>query len=207
MRSCLLVALVAAMSAGAAVVDDFNSPEWKGEISRGYLPYRKLAASDFPVSDQDVSIRWMHTEGFIHYSYKANWKQNGGPAIADVAQFTVRSGFDQKKSWKKSQAAVDANLLEHEQGHLDINELHAADFRAIDLPHGSGPNGEAALRDLDIKLKLASDKCLKEAQAEQDRYDAETNHGAQADRQQAWTENLKKRLRDRKITSMSGNAD
>ena len=77
---------------------------------------------------------------------------------------------------------------------MDINELHAAEFRRTVLPTGTGSTGDAAVSDLKVKIKDAFDKCIKSAQEEQDKYDGETDHGKNADAQARWTRSIQERL-------------
>lgn len=199
-RNLILGWFVLTALAGAATVEDYGSPEWRTEISHGYMPYRKLGFDDFPMTEAGSS-HLMNTVGFFHYSYKAVWEQASGrsEATARFTEITVRSGFDRNKSWQRSGAQADSRLLEHEQGHLDINELTADDFRKAPWPTATGATGDIALKILDSKIKALSDKCTADNQAEQNRYDYETNHGADRSAQQRWTQTLQKRLRDRKI--------
>jgi hypothetical protein len=94
---------------------------------------------------------------------------------------------------------VEERYLPHEQGHLDINELYAEAFRTADLPQGTGLEASAASDDLTSKLNALLDKYMKEAQFEQRRYDKETRHGQDSDRQGEWNLNLRKRMTDAHI--------
>jgi hypothetical protein len=200
MRRLLFAAAVALLAvAYARMADDYNSPEWKDEIAHGYRPYRKLTYDDFPVCDGVPTQHWMHTEGFFHYSFKSSWRKRDADYVARVVEMTIRSGFDVNKSWRRSTFSETKALLEHEQGHLDINELHAADFRAAKLPEGTGETQAAALEDLREKMKALCAKFGDESNAEQEKYDKETNHGANTELQSRWTEALRKRIEDRHI--------
>jgi hypothetical protein len=199
-RNIIAACLALATLAGAVTVDEYSSPEWKEEIAKGFLPYRKLTMDDFPVDDQVSSSHWMHTEGFFHYEYKASWTESRGEATAKITQLTVRSGFNQKKSWKRGSVSTDV-LLEHEQGHLDISELHANAIRFLSpMPVGRGYTGQAAMDDLKAKLKAVCDKNIRDSQAEQDRYDTETNHGADKAKQKIWSAGLRRQLDEARIT-------
>jgi hypothetical protein len=141
----------------------------------------------------------MHTEGFFHYTFKATIESPGDIVCARVAEISIRSGFDQNKSWRRSTFSETKALLEHEQGHLDINELHAFDFKSAQLPTGYGLTSSAALEDLKSKLEKLCDKCSDEAKKEQNKYDDETEHGGKADEQTRWTALLRERLEERHI--------
>jgi len=139
MRRNWIAATLAIVALAAPIAgDNYNSPEWKDEIAHGFLPYRKLTFDDFPIANGVPTPHLMHTEGFLHYSYRATWTSDGQTATARVSQISIRSGFDQNKSWQQSGITESKALLAHEQGHLDISELHAYDFRKAPLPTGSG---------------------------------------------------------------------
>src|SRR5207237_10390362 len=123
-------------------------------------------------------------------------------ATAKVTELIVRSGYDRNKSWRRRSFDAVQSILAHEQGHLDINELHADEFKKLrpsELPAGIGLSGPAAMEDLRQKVQALAARILKESQAEQDLYDAETNHGAIGSQQLRWTAALQKRLKDAKI--------
>jgi hypothetical protein len=62
------------------------------------------------------------------------------------------------------------------------------------LPLGHGASGDAAMEDLDAKLVALAADITKTSQAEQDRYDAETDHGKRPEAQREWTANIALRL-------------
>ncbi len=201
MRSNLVAAIFTlTLAAGPLLADDFGSSEWKDEVAHGYLPYRKLKYEDFPIADGIPTPHLMHTEGFFHYSYKARWSQDGDSFTARISELTVRSGFDQNKSWKQSTFRETKALLDHEQGHLDISELHTNEFRKSRIPVGSGDTGVAALEDLKTKIREISDRCNQESREEQAKYDQETSHGANTASQQQWTAALRQRLDEAHVT-------
>jgi hypothetical protein len=200
MRRFFLAAAIAALAvAYAGGRDDYDSREWRDEIARGYLPYRKLTYDEFPVCDGVPTPHWMHTEGFFHYSFKATSVEREDQIVVRVVEMKIRSGFDQNKSWRRSTFSETKALLLHEQGHLDINELHAADFRKATLPEGIGADRAEAFDDLQDKLKALCSRIADESNKEQERYDRETAHGTNANAQERWTADLRKRLTERQI--------
>jgi hypothetical protein len=197
MRRAFFIAFLAlAALAVGALLDDFEAAEWKREVADGYLPYSKLAYQDFPVNDGYPADYLIHTIGFLHYSYRAEVVVKDGQYAAVISQISIRSGFDQNRSWKKTNFTERKALLAHEQGHLDINELHAADFRKVKKPEGHGSNPKAALEDLSAQLAVLCDRHGEEARLEQDKYDEETKHGAAEPKQKEWMEAIRKRFKD-----------
>jgi len=176
-----------------------NPPSWTEEMAKGRFPYHRLTAADFPINDAVHKEYAMHTEGFFWYHYNERWTENGGHAIARITDWNVWSGFERDKSSRKSWLRKDQveRTLPHEQGHLDINELFSkrlADTPLEKLPTGEGNSGKEAEADLARKMKAKADRLAAEEKVEQERYDAETNHGANAAKQQAWTAAIQTRL-------------
>jgi hypothetical protein len=193
-RRAFLACLAFTAFASGTLNDDFDAAEWKRDISDGYLPYGKLAYEQFPVSDGYPTPHLIQTTGFLHYSFRAQIVQQEGRFLARISEISVRSGFDQNRSWKKTSFTEKKALLAHEQGHLDINELHAADFSRAKKPDGLGANPKAALEDLSAKLEAISDACGDQARLEQDKYDVETKHGAEPVKQKEWFDAIRKRF-------------
>jgi hypothetical protein len=175
-----------------------NPPSsWKEEMAKGYFPYRRLTAADFPINDAVYRQFGMHTVGFVHFDYHVHWTENNGHAVARVTERKVWSGFDRSKSSRKSWYKQIAETLPHEQGHLDINELHGkrlANTPLNKLPTGEGGTAAEAEADLARKMKVLRDRLSAEMQAEEDRYDTETNHGKNAAKQREWTAMIQSRL-------------
>jgi hypothetical protein len=173
-----------------------NPPTHK-ETIEGYLPYRRLTGNDFPVRDTDPSSHGMYTSGFRHYDYRAVTVRANGRFLSRVTDWTVRAGFNRNKSWRKSWFQSLNDALPHEQGHLDISVLHSARpaRTSLDkLPTGEGVTEKAAEDDLKKNLQALVRRVTKEAQSEQDAYDAAASHGANRTKQREWTANIKRRL-------------
>ncbi len=182
----------------------YDTPEWRKEIAHGYLPYHRLIATDFPIDDNAHPRKYaMYTVGFFHYSYQYDWTQKKDHIIARITEWKLRSGFDRSKSSRKSWFKGVERLLPHEQGHLDIHELHSRRLAHMDLdelPAGEGQTSAEALEDLKSKVNALSAKISQEDQAEQDAYDAKTAHGTNRSKQLAATAAIQKRLKNADIT-------
>jgi len=181
----------------------YDTPEWRKEIEHGYLPYHRLTRADFPIDDKAHPKYAMYTFGFYHYNYEPKCSNEGGHFVARVTEWRVRSGFNRNKSSRKSWFKDVERLAVHEQGHLDINELHSrrlAHMTLEQLPVGAGETKEEALADLRSKVMKLSDKTSKEDQTEQDAYDDETSHGTNRSKQVAATAAIQQRLKAAGIT-------
>ncbi|HTQ09489.1 MAG TPA: DUF922 domain-containing protein [Fimbriimonadaceae bacterium] len=199
-RRCASALLALIVLAAPVIGDNFSSPAWKDEISHGYLPYHRLTYDDFPIANGVPTPHLMHTQGFLHYSFQASWKSDGDSATAHITEMSIRSGFDQNRSWQQSGITETKALLAHEQGHLDINELYANQFRENPLPTGTASTGPEAMEDLKQKVEAISQRCEEGSKQEQARYDEDTNHGANQDEQNRWNQDLAKRLAAAHIT-------
>jgi hypothetical protein len=181
----------------------YDTPAWRKEIANGYLPYHRLVRADFRIDDRAQPKYAMYTFAFFHFNYQYVFSDQNGQVVARVTEWRVRSGFDRNRSWRKSWYKTVEKLLPHEQGHLDINELHSRRLAHMDLdnlPMGNGRDGGEAADDLKVKLKTLSTKVSKEDQAEQDAYDARTAHGTNQVRQVAATAELQRRLKEAGIS-------
>jgi hypothetical protein len=166
-------------------------------MAKGYFPYHLLVASDFPINDKVHPDSGMYTRGFFHYRYWDHLVAQNGRATDRVAEWIVWSGFDRNKSSRKSGFKLVDETLSHEQGHLDISELHSRRFAhtSLDkLPIGEGPGPEEASADLRAKMQAMADRVGEEAQKEQDLYDTETAHGKNASKQLEWSAAIHARL-------------
>ena len=192
-----LVCLVWVTSAVCETIA-YDTPEWRKEIAHGFLPYHQLTRADFPVDDKAHVKYAMYTFGFFHYNYETKCTREDGHMLARITEWRVRSGFNRNKSSRKSWFKDVERLVVHEQGHLDINELHSrrlAHMTLAELPVGEGETSKEALDDLRNKVSALSDKTSKEDQTEQDAYDAETSHGTNRVKQLAATAAIQQRLK------------
>lgn len=174
--------------------------DWKDWIRKGLLPYHKLTLSDFRINDKTRPAAAMSTMAFCHYQFVSEIKEDRGHAVARVSQWFLRSGFDQNQSSRKSYAkgAETKWYLLHEQGHLDINELHGvllANLTLDQFPMGAGATAKEANTDLQNKVAALADAYSKAHETEQDQYDAKTVHGSNDSEQLKATAALQIRLK------------
>lgn len=174
-----------------------EAPPWKEEMAKGYIPYRRLAATDFPVNDHLNPEYGMYTSVFFHYWYNHRWSIQNGHVVDRITNWLVWSGFDRNKSSRKSWFKLGNEALSHEQGHLDINELYSrrlAEMSLDKLPHGEGASPKKASADLRQNVEALFDRVSKEAKKEHHRYDAETAHGKNLSKQREWSAAIQARL-------------
>lgn len=160
--------------------------------------YRTLSWADYRVDDKAPGMS-AQTQTYIGYRYKARASAKGATAVAVVTNVQFYGGVDRAKSWRRSTVKPDDFLLlQHEQGHLDINEVKVRQLQtlsAADMPIGSGKTPKEALAHLDKQMIRIYKTHVSEMQAMQRRYDTETAHGTQRDVQGEWTGRLLTALR------------
>ena len=114
-----------------------------------------------------------------------------GAACRDfVFTGTVQATFDPNTSWFRDPKNFTPQLLRHEQMHFDLTEVYARIMRQRLVAFKAKVNCE--------KLQPAFNNLTKMVYAEwdreQNRYDAETNHGLNAVRQAFWEKQTQTKL-------------
>lgn len=109
----------------------------------------------------------------------------------------IEAGFDPNKSWNS--APNDANVLDHEQGHLDLAEIAAREAQAeIDSGikdgtlKGEGKTRADAIKDAKGKIHKIINKHIGE---HQEKYDKDTRGGIDKEAQKKAREEQKKKLK------------
>jgi len=123
------------------------------------FPYHQLSWSDFHGRPKGPHAAMTHCEIVVHSVEVDN---------RVTAQWGV-AYFDGEKSWTRTASSA---ALAHEQGHLDIARVYAAQLR----------------------LGVSADSLIAVYQAAQVRYDAETKHGVDSVAQEEWRRWLKTAL-------------
>lgn len=126
-------------------------------------PYRHLTYGDFRGRGPQA--------GHLLTGIRLNWDQADSVFTPSVESYFIpdSSYLTIKTPW----------VLAHEQGHMDICEIYTRRLRAR-LPKHCGP---AAKDRIDALYQQTLDAWC----AEEDRYDAETNHSEIKEAQQAWS--------------------
>ena len=106
----------------------------------------------------------------------------------EEAKFTVTVQFYRSKSWVHHDKES-VRLLQHEQRHFDLSELYARQFRKrLSERKWTGA-------DLKKAEKIYQD-LFKELDDQQHKYDEETIHGLDTEKQNQWNETIAKELKD-----------
>ena len=136
----------------------------------------KLKWEDFLGKPDTISSFEAITSSGIDYKY----------FYSDTSfSFTVKSFFDKKNSWKASSANL--STLKHEQLHFDITELYARLFRKR--------LSEQVKTSADLPvMRTIGKEIMKEWQLEENKYDLETKHSIDEQKQAEWALSIQKRL-------------
>lgn len=110
----------------------------------------------------------------------------------NVFDFRAIAAFRPRQSWVKAVVLSDTVLrrstLGHEQTHFDLAEVHA---RSMARYFAALAN---ACRKTDDELTNLAGLLIQDEKAEQQRYDAETDHGLRSDKQAEWTAEVARQL-------------
>jgi len=144
---------------------------------------RRLVWPDFkgkPPRDGDEGARTAYGIFYV-------WTCHG-----DTFAFRVTAAFLPYRSWVKADVlrsgGESARVLRHEQTHFDISELYARHMRKR-FAQLSAP---CKLKDAELAAQAR--ELVEEENATQRRYDEETNHSLEIERQLAWEDNVAKTL-------------
>lgn len=145
---------------------------------------RPLTWNDFKGQALSSSLWGAMTYGALNYSFK-NISGNNYLLIIEVT-------FDTKKSWVKPKEKTDY-LLAHEQCHFDMYEIYERIF-VKKLKKENVLTG----KNMNDKIQKTFLKTFNELSRFQDKYDKETNHSKDAEKQSEWSIKIKKLLDENK---------
>ncbi|MFZ6663608.1 DUF922 domain-containing protein [Peijinzhouia sedimentorum] len=141
----------------------------------------ELSWSDFKGEPQLESQYEAMTASGIEYAYEAN-NRNGKLTFT----FKVRAYFNPNTSWLKPSSRTN-ELLEHEQVHFDISELHA---RILTKAFDEASFTENFKKEIDTIYQSV----IKRRAEMQELYDKETDHSRNAERQKEWIKQVENQL-------------
>jgi hypothetical protein len=162
-----------------------------------------LTAADFaadPPADRGSILATTHS-GIEH-----TLQYQGLPVAKGVRLLVTRldavATMSPAQSWNT--APGDMRLMDHEQGHFDISELHARKWqqqaaflikrRALG---GQGPNQAQAFKAMQARVDAELTPINKAWREQQVLYDKETDHGRNREAQARWRERLDRELAEK----------
>ena len=181
MRTVSILSLFLLLLTGAAAsFGQENAIPWN--------EHRKLTWDDFQ-GEPDESVAYFAT---TKYGIKLSSKSS---STGDVSVQVV-CVFDIDKSWKKEWEHQSPEILQHEQLHFDIGEVHARKMRR-ELEHYLSKRRSPAEVSREVKKVFRK---YSDAGAEmQQEYDRETDHSINEKQQEKWNRrvaNMLEELRD-----------
>lgn len=134
---------------------------------------RKLTWDDFQ-KEADTTDP-LHALTSTNIAVQANCEGN-------VMKFEVQCQFAVTDSWTKNKSSE--SLLQHEQLHFDITEVYARQLRQKLTQQKSLCGSDKR------KFNAVVNKVFADWKKTQERYDAESKHGLEENKQQQWTNNV-----------------
>ncbi|GGW73987.1 hypothetical protein GCM10008085_27710 [Winogradskyella epiphytica] len=144
------------------------------EDAKSWSEGQKLSWSDFKGNPDPTSDAVALTASGITFGYSL---KTSGKRIVDY-RTTVEAHFYPNKSWYVKSRG-NHHVLRHEQLHFDITELYARQFRQQLTKLVVNQNLKEQMRSLHDSVN----KALNETQI---RYDKQTNHSMNIEKQKAW---------------------
>jgi hypothetical protein len=155
-----------------------------------------LSPTGIVVWNERSKLTWDDFKGEVNQSSERNAETYTGISMnwectpKREFKFHIRAHVDQTRSWVKPDKKTD-KLLEHEQGHFDITELFARKLRE----ELKKIKCDQDLEKSEQQINQIYNRIVREENAEQEKYDTETNHGTNEAKQREWNQKIKSQLR------------
>ncbi len=150
------------------------------KLSKDTLIYwagsKPLTWDDFELRHHGLGDEAAMSAVVIHSSFNSN-----------PAQMTITCLFDKTKSWVWMEKESEA-LLKHEQGHFDITEIFARQFRKQAMAT------TFTIKNMQDKYNKLHNDINSKWGKEENLYDKETNHGLDSTKQCEWLKNITNQL-------------
>lgn len=143
-----------------------------------WSPSRRLSWEDFKGNPDSLDTHHAMTAANLAVDAKCNGTK---------FNYTVRCVFLPTESWSKNKKSE--RLLQHEQMHFDLTEVHARQLRKKLQALGS------SCSNVQSKLNETVSAAFAEWKAEQRKFDHLSDHGLRADVSQAWASDIEIRLK------------
>src|SRR5947207_2833358 len=134
MRLRFLIFAFALAVAGSALSQDASRPAitWQDEMAKGIVPYHQLTVDDFQIKDDAPPKYGFYIRGAIDSQYHFIVKPAAnGFLYGYVVQWTVFSGLDKQKTYRKRSYKEMKASLQYAQAILDLNEISARRLAAL----------------------------------------------------------------------------
>lgn len=168
------------ISTVVSLVSAFGLPPAGDERYKTFFTWtenRKLSWSDFKGEAMEHAAEVAMTASSVEFSYYTKGNQ---------ITWTVMAKYFPTLSWSKENKQTDY-VLKHEQLHFDITELYARLFRKR--------LSEQVKTSADLPvMRTIGKEIMKEWQLEENKYDLETKHSIDEQKQAEWALSIQKRL-------------
>jgi hypothetical protein len=165
---------------------------------------RRLTWEDFrgPVNPGAAVNTAATTATSLGWTYSYELERSRGRCTYRITDIATEALFDPNASWVKPAHAT-AIVLEHEQGHFDLTQIHKMelDRAASDIEGKRTGCGDPDATLAEVEAKVAEEvgpvreRIWQKLQSVQDQYDRETGHGTRVDAQREWTARIQQALR------------
>lgn len=143
---------------------------------------QKLSWSDFQGTPNSDSPFAASTNTGIHFGY--SYTSTAGKI---ELEYQVESFFNKDESWYFPHLVND-HILQHEQTHFDISELHARKLR-------KRLSQKKFSKDIKNEIHIIYTQVEAERKKMQRQFDSETNHSQDIKKEAAWTKNIAAQLK------------
>jgi hypothetical protein len=121
-------------------------------------------------------------------------KRDDGKYETQIVDINYKALFDEKRSWWRGKMEH-CDLLKHEQGHFDMAEILARELNAnkeqvLKVLRGEGGTPEDSKADHEQKLGDHFLELMKELGEQAERYDTETEHCRNKNKQEEWNKKM-----------------
>ncbi len=117
--------------------------------------------------------------------FKFSYSISGNEA---KVSYSVQSFFNPQESWYL-QDKVSQNVLNHEQAHFDISEIHARILRKRLAEKRFSKNVKSEIEGIFLKVEA-------QRKAMQKKFDAETDHSQNLEKEKAWEMRIAQKLKE-----------
>lgn len=148
--------------------DKLNWSDFQGKLDKQVLAENHVKQSEDIITEE--GIRHIETAAYCSHSISfQSWYENG------MITYEVKTLFNKLKSWKNTQSAY---ILNHEQRHFDLAEVHARMLRKY-------LNDSVSKFDRQMQNKIMSRFMQLDNEAQVD-YDEATQHSELPDKQEEY---------------------
>ncbi len=152
-----------------------------------WTPETQLTWDNFMGSSEEQTEYAAYTYAELSYSVHSDGE---GTVVAYVT-----CNFIPSKSWKDTKKNLTPAILKHEQGHFDIAEINARRLRKLFKEYiRKNPKSKSLGKDMTTMFHAAIEKM----NVDNNRYDSETVHSINEEKQQQWNTKIEAQLEELK---------